>query len=398
MGRTRGKFTNKVIYIENSGLQPIGGQYLQNVNGILYWNGISIATLPTLAINVSYDNTTSALTATNVQAAIDELDSILDGLSFAASNITYDPSSSGLISTNVQDAIGEVVGLIPTVSYPVTDGENGIYISGTQLRLGTNPLLENTLLNIVGFTFDIASTSNNSRILAQGSDLTLKAATNFYLQTPNIVSATKVANRSLRIVNEATGKLDWTVSGLFAETRTNLSNPLTNNTILTADGLVLNTTTNACIINPTYITNTYFASSKQYSSLVNDFTQNAFGFVCVDPNIGIPKIIEVELVVIPDIDVILTAIPGAQGGGGGGALFNPQYADGLKLITGYGYGHGTYCPAGKETKLVTSMHFTNFCVQLLGITVYRNINGINDATPVILTYKTSLIRFRQIEK
>lgn len=44
MGRTRGKFTNKVIYIENSGLQPIGGQYLQNVNGQLYWNGELITT------------------------------------------------------------------------------------------------------------------------------------------------------------------------------------------------------------------------------------------------------------------------------------------------------------------------------------------------------------------
>lgn len=52
------------------------------------------------ADDVTYDNTSSGLTATNVQDAIDELAS--------ADNISYDNTTSGLTATDVQDAIDEV--------------------------------------------------------------------------------------------------------------------------------------------------------------------------------------------------------------------------------------------------------------------------------------------------
>ena len=63
------------------------------------------------ADDVSYDNTDSGLTATNVQDAIDELAS---GGAIAANAVGYDGTSSGLSATNVQAAIDEVVSEIPS--------------------------------------------------------------------------------------------------------------------------------------------------------------------------------------------------------------------------------------------------------------------------------------------
>ena len=58
------------------------------------------------ADDVSYDNQTSGLTATNVQDAIDELAS---GGAVSASAVGYDNTTSGLTASNVQGAIDEVV-------------------------------------------------------------------------------------------------------------------------------------------------------------------------------------------------------------------------------------------------------------------------------------------------
>lgn len=57
------------------------------------------------AADVSYDNTESGLTATNVQTAIDELSE-----DDAAADVTYDNTVSGLVATNVQSAIDELAG------------------------------------------------------------------------------------------------------------------------------------------------------------------------------------------------------------------------------------------------------------------------------------------------
>ena len=61
------------------------------------------------ADDVGYDNTSSGLTATNVQDAIDEINGkIPQGGSVDADDVTYDNTSSGLTATNVQDAIDEL--------------------------------------------------------------------------------------------------------------------------------------------------------------------------------------------------------------------------------------------------------------------------------------------------
>lgn len=62
------------------------------------------------AIDIVYDNTTSGLTATNVQDAIDELSAALDALelvvaSLTASDIGFVDTVAQLGATNVQQAI-----------------------------------------------------------------------------------------------------------------------------------------------------------------------------------------------------------------------------------------------------------------------------------------------------
>lgn len=70
---------------------------------------------PIEADNVAYDNTTSGLTASNVQAAIDEIVSG-SGVTVEADDVTYDNTASGLTAANVQAAIDEVVTMIPSAS------------------------------------------------------------------------------------------------------------------------------------------------------------------------------------------------------------------------------------------------------------------------------------------
>jgi len=73
-------------------------------------NLVGIVTQTTAAHNASaiaYDNS-SGLTSTNVQGAIEELESVLDetiGDNIQASKIKYDDTNTSLGATSVQDAI-----------------------------------------------------------------------------------------------------------------------------------------------------------------------------------------------------------------------------------------------------------------------------------------------------
>ena len=72
------------------------------------------------AEDVDYDNSGSGLTATDVQAAIDELAS--GAGTIAASSVTYDNTLSGLTAADVQAAIDELKALIPATPQYVTTG------------------------------------------------------------------------------------------------------------------------------------------------------------------------------------------------------------------------------------------------------------------------------------
>ena len=62
---------------------------------------------PVPATNVTYDNTSSGLSATTAQSAIDEIAGEVSGMTGA--EVSYDGTSSGLSATTVQGAIDEVV-------------------------------------------------------------------------------------------------------------------------------------------------------------------------------------------------------------------------------------------------------------------------------------------------
>ena len=56
---------------------------------------------------ISYDDTKANLGTDNLQGAIEKLDDKIDGIEQTATNTTYDNSTSGMSATNVQDAIDE---------------------------------------------------------------------------------------------------------------------------------------------------------------------------------------------------------------------------------------------------------------------------------------------------
>lgn len=80
---------------------------------------------PTAASAVTYDGTASGLSATNVQAAIDEVVGDIPEIptSYDAEDITYDNTTSGLSATNAQAAIDEVASVTNEV-------KNNYVISG----------------------------------------------------------------------------------------------------------------------------------------------------------------------------------------------------------------------------------------------------------------------------
>ena len=80
----------------------------------------SIAAPP--AADVSYDNSTSGLTADQVQAAIDEL-----AVATPAAEVTYNNSTSGLAATDVQGAIDEIDSIVDALISPKKGAEVNAY-------------------------------------------------------------------------------------------------------------------------------------------------------------------------------------------------------------------------------------------------------------------------------
>lgn len=97
------------------------------------------ATVYLTADNIDYDNTTSGLTADNVQEALDEIVSELPVVpsTYDADDINYDNTTSGLNATNVQDALDEIVSDIPSI--PSTyDADDIVYDNTTSGMTATN--------------------------------------------------------------------------------------------------------------------------------------------------------------------------------------------------------------------------------------------------------------------
>lgn len=103
------------------------------------------------ASHIIYDNTSSGLTADNVQSALDEIvgiiqttgvtswntrvgDVVPEAGDYTASQVTYDGSGSGLSATDVQGAIDEVKGDIPTTAADVPYNNTVSGLSATDVQ------------------------------------------------------------------------------------------------------------------------------------------------------------------------------------------------------------------------------------------------------------------------
>lgn len=87
------------------------------------------------ASDVSYDNTGSGLSATDVQQAIDELKGDIP-TSFNADDVVYDNTGSGLNATDVQSALDEIVQMIATPGVVYTFNTNGGNQTATLVKNG----------------------------------------------------------------------------------------------------------------------------------------------------------------------------------------------------------------------------------------------------------------------
>lgn len=74
----------------------------------LEWSSLGPITVTPASVNITYDNTVSLLTATNIQDAIDEIDNRVDNLSVNASDIIIVDSGTYFTDSNVEDVLQEV--------------------------------------------------------------------------------------------------------------------------------------------------------------------------------------------------------------------------------------------------------------------------------------------------
>lgn len=82
------------------------------------------------AAGTTYDNSTSGLTATDVQAAIDEIQG-------SAAKIDYDPAVSGLAATTVKAALDEIDGNVDTNTAAIAALSAGLFDTVATLTTGT---------------------------------------------------------------------------------------------------------------------------------------------------------------------------------------------------------------------------------------------------------------------
>lgn len=182
------------------------------------------------AIDINYDNTQSGLSATNVQAAIDELedeiDSIVPGGDVDAEDVGYNNITSGLTATNVQDAIDEVVDSVESVETTANTALQPSDVVSTYSPTGTDPVNGTA----------VASALSNSGFITAGTTLAHYGIADAYISGGTITlgnnSITPGTSNFSGAFNDLTGK-PTTLAG-YGITDASISNgtiTLGNNTL-----------------------------------------------------------------------------------------------------------------------------------------------------------------------
>lgn len=219
------------------------------------------ATVYLTADNIAYDNTTSGLTADDVQEALDEIVSEMPTIpsTYDADDINYDNTTSGLSATNVQDALDEIVSDIPSI--PSTyDADDIVYDNTSSGMTATNvqDAIDELNTDLSGkqdtLTFDNTPTqSSTNPVTSDGiyTALSGKQATLTFDNTPTQSSTNPVTSDG--IYTALSGKQDTLT---FDTTPTSSStNPVTSGGVYTAlsgkqDTLTFDTTPTQGSTNP----------------------------------------------------------------------------------------------------------------------------------------------------
>lgn len=160
------------------------------------------------ADDVNYDNTTSGLTATDVQAAIDE---VVQAIPADAGDLSYDNTTSGLTATNVQDAIDEVAQGSGGSSWTLVDtvtGTTTIAIPATAKEIVVKGILPSGKVMTTYLPVDVLSST--SEVYINGGSI---HATSFFYMGFNISTASVSLQTA---IDDSTGVTNTSTVKLFA--------------------------------------------------------------------------------------------------------------------------------------------------------------------------------------
>lgn len=141
-------------------------------------------------INSLIGNGEPTTTDKTIIGAINEINAKLpEGGAVEADDVSYDNTDSGLTATNVQDAIDEVYGAIPSVPTATSEVQRGTLAIGSTsvaLTFATQTIGANTLVDV--YTDDYSVAPTNVSISGQVVTLT------FDVQAAAVTVAVKVQN------------------------------------------------------------------------------------------------------------------------------------------------------------------------------------------------------------
>ena len=141
-------------------------------------------------INSLIGNGEPTTTDKTIIGAINEINAKLpEGGAVEADDVSYDNTDSGLTATNVQDAIDEVYGAIPSVPAATSEVQRGtLAIGGTSVALtfASQTIGANTLVDVYTDNYDVSPTA----VSISGQVVTLT----FDAQSAAVAVAVKVQN------------------------------------------------------------------------------------------------------------------------------------------------------------------------------------------------------------
>ena len=174
----------------------------------------------TVAKTISYDNTSSGLTAANVQTAIDEVTDKINTIDLAASKVTFDDTETQLGSDNVQ---GAITALNSNLTESIAELKLPEYKLNTEEAIGTldGKTVYRKRISYTGtgetsykaYYIDTTITSSNSRILSMRTLYLINKA-GYY---PDIYNGNNYAHSEISPKGVCTETYGYAVTDIYSE-------------------------------------------------------------------------------------------------------------------------------------------------------------------------------------